>query len=443
MADDVKAYELSNGLKLFVQEDHRAPVVVSQVWYKVGSSYEPNGITGISHALEHMMFKGTTKHGPGEFSRIIAENGGDENAFTSMDYTAYYQVMDVTKLPISFEMEADRMRNLIIDPKEFAKEIQVVMEERRMRYEDNPQSMAYERFMAAANISTNYHHLPIGWMNDLENMTAEDLKKWYQSWYAPNNAILVVVGDVNPDEVYELAKKHFGQLKASELPVIKPQKEIKSLGEQNVIVKLPAQVPWFAMGYNVPVIKIDPKDDDPYVLSVIAAILSEGSSSRLEKTLVRDLQVAANVSASYDPFDRLEGLFKFYGTPTKKHTTKDLKKAILDQLTALKENSVTPDELKRVKTSLIASKVYDKDAISNQANEIGSLEAVGLSWKLRDEFMARISAITPAQVQAVARHYFTDDNLTTTELVPLPLASNASQEIVSPEQLDNGGERVH
>lgn len=441
-ANTVHSYELSNGLKIFVQEDHRAPVVVSQVWYRVGSSYEPNGITGISHALEHMMFKGTDQHGPGEFSRIIAENGGEENAFTSTDYTAYYQVIDVNKLPISFEMEADRMRNLIVDTKEFSKEIQVIMEERRMRIEDNPQNMTYERFIAAANIATSYHHLTIGWMSDLENMTAEDLQKWYESWYGPNNAILVVVGDVKPDEVHQLAKKYFGKLKPVALPVIKPQKEIKPLGKQQLVVKLPAQLPWFIMGYNVPVVKTAPKSNDPYVLSVIVAILTDGGSSRLEKRLVRDQQVAANVSASYDPFDRLGGLFKFQGTPTQQHSIEDLKKAVFQEIATLKEKPVTANELERVKASVIAAKVYDKDAISSQATEIGALESVGLSWKLRDVFLKHISAVTPAEIQAVAQRYFTDDNLTIAELVPLPLSPKDKKEGTL-ENISEESGRIH
>jgi zinc protease len=443
MANDVQSYELPNGLKIFVQEDHRAPVVVSQVWYKVGSSYEPNGITGISHALEHMMFKGTAKHGPGEFSRIIAENGGEENAFTSTDYTAYYQIMDASKLAISFEMEADRMRNLIVDQKEFEKEIQVVMEERRMRIEDSPQHVAYERFIAAANVSTGYHHLTIGWMNDIRNMTAKDLQKWYENWYGPNNALLVVVGDVKPDEVYKLAEKYFGELKPIELPVIKPQVELKPLGKQQLVVKQPAQLPWFIMGYNVPVIKTDTKNNDPYVLSMISAILSDGNSGRLDKHLVRNQQVAASISASYDPTDRLSGLFKFQGTPAQYHSVADVQKAVFEQINALKEKPVAANELEKVKAGVVAAKIYDKDAISNQATEIGSLESVGLSWKLRDEFIKHISAVTPAQIQEVARRYFIDDNLTVTELEPLPLSSKKSKGKGSPPAEPIGTEDKH
>ncbi len=187
---------LDNGLRVIVKEDHRAPVMVSQVWYKVGSSYENDGITGVSHVLEHMMFKGTPKRPAGEFSRIIAANGGRENAFTGQDYTAYFQQMEKSRLKVSFELEADRMRNLLLQPAEFAKEIKVVMEERRLRTDDEPQSLTQEQFTAAAFVNSPYRHPIIGWMDDLENLRTEDLREWYQKWYAPNNATVVVVGDV-------------------------------------------------------------------------------------------------------------------------------------------------------------------------------------------------------------------------------------------------------
>ena len=242
---DYNVYEktLKNGLKVIVKEDHRAPIMVSQVWYKVGSSYEHNGITGVSHVLEHMMFKGTKKYPPGEFSRIIAANGGQENAFTGRDYTAYFQTMEKRRLPISFEMEADRMRNVVLLEEEFKKEIQVVMEERRMRTEDNPHALTYEQFSAAAYVNSPYHWPIIGWMNDLENMNVDDLAKWYRTWYAPNNATVVVAGDVNPDEVFALAKEHFGDIEPSVIPKVKPRTEIKQKGIKRLTVKAPAQVP--------------------------------------------------------------------------------------------------------------------------------------------------------------------------------------------------------
>ena len=221
----VHEFLLDNGLKVIVKEDHRAPIVVSQVWYKVGSSYEPAGATGVSHVLEHMMFKGTRDHPPGEFSKIIAANGGRENAFTGRDYTAYFQTLSKDRLEISFELEADRMRNLTLGQKEFEKEIEVVKEERRLRTEDKPTSLTYEQLSAVAYRNLPYANPVIGWMSDLENMTVEDLQHWYRLWYAPNNATLVVVGDVDPKQVLELAKRHFGPLKPEKIPTQKPRVE--------------------------------------------------------------------------------------------------------------------------------------------------------------------------------------------------------------------------
>ena len=213
---DVTEYQLDNGMQVIVKEDHRAPVAVSQVWYRVGASYEPDGITGISHALEHMMFKGTPQVGAGEFSRIISALGGTENAFTGSDYTAYFETLAVEHLERALELEADRMRNLLLDADEFAKEIAVVKEERRLRTEDKPSGRVYEQFNAVAWRSSPYRNPIIGWMNDLEHMTIDDLTAWYRRWYAPNNATLVVVGDVEPETVRAIAQRHFGTLAPSE-----------------------------------------------------------------------------------------------------------------------------------------------------------------------------------------------------------------------------------
>ncbi len=418
----VHTFELSNGLKLLVQEDHRAPVVVSQIWYKIGSSYEPIGLTGISHILEHMMFKGTPKYGVGEFSRIIAENGGDENAFTHYDYTGYYQLLDVAKLPIAFELEADRMRHLTLDPEEFEKERQVVMEERLMRTEDDPHGKAYERWMAAAYISTAYHHMPIGWMHDIQNITVTDLRAWYEKWYAPNNALIVVVGDVRPEAVYQLAQQYFGHLKPAELPIVKPQLEIQPLGKRQVAVKVPAEVPWFGMAYNVPSLKMDLTSIEPYVLCVIATILNGGRSSRLSQDLIRGKAVAASANAWYDPYCRLDSLFVLEGTPAISHRVADVEKALLAQIKRLKTTTVTAEELARVKTRAIALKTYAQDSISRQANEIGGLEAAGLPWRLRDEYIAGISTVTPEQIKTVAKRYLTNERLTVLKLKPLKIS---------------------
>ncbi len=422
----VHEYKLENGLKLIVKEDHRAPVMVSQVWYKVGSSYEHDGISGVSHVLEHMMFKGTEAHPAGEFSRIIAENGGSENAFTSRDYTAYFQTMETSRLPVSFELEADRMRNLTLPEGEFLKEVQVVMEERRMRTEDNPQALTYEQFNATAYVSSPYRIPVIGWMNDLESMQVGDLTAWYEKWYAPNNATVVVVGDVVPDQVYARAKQHFGSLQPSEIAPAKPRREVEQRGSKRIEVKAPAELPYLMMGYKVPVVLSADPDQlwESYALDVLAGILDSGTGARLSSELVRGEAVAASAGAAYDGYDRMKSLFLLSGTPSKGHTTQQLEQALRAQVRRLHDEKVGSAELERVKAQIRAGKIYEQDSIFYQAMQIGMLETVGLSWKEMERYHERIEAVTPEQVQAVARKYLVEDGLTVAELVPQPMDPN-------------------
>lgn len=419
---------LPNGLKVIIKEDHRVPVVVTEVWYRVGSSYESNGITGISHALEHMMFKGTSQYGPGVFSKTIAENGGEENAFTASDYTAYYQMMEANKLPISLKLEADRMRNLSVLPQEFVKEIEVVKEERRLRTDDNPQSLTFERFSAAANVASPYHHPVIGWMWDLNNMTASDVKRWYQTWYAPNNAIVVIVGDVKPRETLQLVQKYFGPLKASTLPPVKQPGELQEYGGRRIVVKAPAKLPLVIMGYNTPVLKTANPKTEAYALDVLQSILDGGDSSRLPKDLVRGRQLATEVDVSYDLFSRLDTIFTFTAIPAQGHTSLEVENAILQQIKNVQDKPVEPKELARVKAQIIANQTYEKDSYMNQANEIGALEAVNLSWREIDNYVKHINEVTAEQVQAVARKYLIPARLTIATLKPLPLKTNQADQ---------------
>lgn len=431
-------YQLPNGLKVIIKEDHRVPVVVTEVWYKVGSSYEPNGITGISHALEHMMFKGTPKNGPGVFSKTIADNGGEENAFTASDYTAYYQMMEASKLPVSLELEADRMRNLSLKQEEFVKEIEVVKEERRLRTDDSPQSLTYERFSAAANVASPYHHPVIGWMWDLNHMSAKDLRKWYDTYYAPNNAILVIVGDVKPKETLQLVEKYFGPLKAGVLPPSKPPGELKDFGGRRIVVKTPAKLPLLIMGYNTPALKTAENKEDAYALEILQAILDSGDSSRLPKDIVRGKQLASEIDASYDLHSRLDNVFTLTAIPSQGHSTAELENAILQQIKTLQTQPVDARELARVKAQLIANRTYEKDSFMNQANEIGSLEAVNLSWRDADRYIAQINKVTAQQVQAVARKYLTIERLTIATLKPLPLKANQKEQPID----TRGGQNV-
>jgi len=422
----VHEFKLKNGMKILVKEDHRAPIFVSQVWYKVGSSYEHSGITGVSHVLEHMMFKGTKAHPAGEFSRIIAENGGRENAFTGRDYTAYFQTMEKSRLPVSMELEADRMRHLTLPVEEYKKEVKVVMEERRLRTDDKPRSLTVEQLFATAFITSSYHNPIIGWMDDLKHLEVADLKTWYMRWYAPNNATLVVVGDVDPQQVLKLAKQYFGPLKPSTLKALKPRREVTQTGPRKVTVKAPAKLPYMIMGYKVPVLLGTKQTWEPYALEVLAGILSGSDSSRFPRELVRKQQVAVSVDVGYDLNSRQQELFIIDATSAPGKTLAQVKTAIDVQLNRLKRTLVSEKELDRIKAQVVAGKIYEQDSVFYQAMQMGRLETVGLPWQELDNYPDRIRAVTAKEVQAVVRKYLIDDTLTTAILEPLPLEQGAT-----------------
>lgn len=414
-------HTLDNGMKIIVREDHRAPVMVSQVWYRVGSSYEHAGVTGVSHVLEHLMFKGTPKVPSGEFSKLISQYGGSENAFTSYDYTGYYQIMSANNLPLSLELEADRMTNAIMPDDEFAKEIMVVKEERRLRTDDKPNSVAYERFMAAAYLSSGYHNPVIGWMHDLDNMTAQDARDWYKKWYVPNNAILVVVGDVKSTEVFELAAQYFGPIPKGTTPKRPLNKEVTGLGERRLSVDIPAQVPALYIGYNTPGINTAENPNDIYALRMLAGVLDGGYSARIETEMVRNQRITTSAGAGYGGFSLGDTLFYLSGVPAEGHTIAQLETAFEEQIDRLQTELAEPEELERVKAQIISGLVYQQDSISSQANQIGRMESIGRSWKEADEMLDKLSAVTPEQIQAVARKYLIDANKTVTILNPQPL----------------------
>ncbi|MCG6942322.1 MAG: insulinase family protein [Thiohalocapsa sp.] len=418
---------LENGLKVLVKPDHRAPIVTSQVWYKVGSSYEPGGITGVSHLLEHMMFKGTEHLKPGEFSKIIAENGGDENAFTGDDYTAYFQTLAADRLEVSFRLEAERMRRLTLPADEFKKELEVVKEERRLRTDDDPQSLTYEQFAATAYQASPYRNPVIGWPSDLQSMQVQDLRAWYHKWYAPNNATLVVVGDVDPEQVFALAEKYFGPLKAEHITPPKPRTEPKQLGERRLVVEAPAKEPYLLIGYKVPALSSADEEWQPYALEMLASVLDGGSSARFSRELVRGKRIAAAAGADYSAYTRLPGLFTLSGVPASGHSVDELEQALLEQIQRVQTELVAPGELERIRTQLIASKVFEKDSVFYQAMQLGQLETVGLGWQLVDDYVQRLSAVTPEQVRAVAAKYLVPEVRTVARLDPQPLDDTDAQ----------------
>ncbi|MCU7877598.1 MAG: insulinase family protein [Candidatus Thiodiazotropha sp. (ex Lucinoma borealis)] len=424
----VVEHQLENGMKVIVKQDRRAPIAVSQVWYKVGSSYEHGGITGVSHVLEHMMFKGTKQHPPGEFSRIIAANGGDENAFTGRDYTAYFQTMSSDRLEVSFKLEADRMRNLLLLPEEFKKEVEVVKEERRMRTEDKPQSLTYEQFLAGAYEASPYRIPVIGWMADLDALQVEDLQVWYRKWYAPNNATLVVVGDVEPDQVIQLAQRHFGPLKPEQVAQPKPRTEPGQRGGKRFTVKTPARQPYLILGYKTPVIGKAEQAWEPYALEMLAYVLDGGSSARLSNNLIRGSKLAVAADTSYSAFSRLPGMLVIDAVPTPGTTTDTVEAALLKEIERFKQELVKEEEMERVRNQIIAAKVYEKDSVFYQAMLIGQMETVGLDWRLADEYVTHLKAVTAEQIKQVAEKYLVADNLSVAVLEPLPMDNSMAKQ---------------
>ncbi|SQF93926.1 insulinase-like:peptidase M16, C-terminal [Paucimonas lemoignei] len=413
-------FTLDNGLKVVVREDHRAPVVVSQIWYKVGSSYETPGQTGLSHALEHMMFKGSSKTGPGEASLILRDLGAEENAFTSDDYTAYYQVLARDRLAVAFELEADRMASLKLPADEFSREIEVIKEERRLRTDDKPTSKAYERFKAMAYPASGYHTPTIGWMADLERMKVEELRHWYEAWYAPNNATLVVVGDVKPDEVKALAERFFGPVPRREVPPSKKPLELAEPGERRITLHVQTQLPTLMYGFNVPSLATTEDPRSVNALRLIDALLDGGYSARIPTRLERGEELVSGAGASYDAFARGDSLFTISATPNtqKKKTLADVEAGIWRLLDELKTKPPTASELERVRAQVIAGLVFERDSITSQASTIGQLETVGLSWKLIDEELAALQSVTPADIQKAASTYFTRERLSVAHVLP-------------------------
>ena len=425
--EEVQSYTLSNGMKVLVIENHRAPVLVTQIWYKVGASYEHDGITGISHVLEHMMFKGTDDHPAGEFSEIIAANGGEENAFTGQDYTAYFQTIANDRLELCLRLEADRMRNLLFEEKEFLKELEVVKEERRLRTDDKPTALTYERFNAVAYTNSPYRRPIVGWMEDLETLTVEDARDWYDTWYAPNNATLVVAGDVQAVEVFRLAKQYFAQLPVSDIPQTKPRREAKQYGTQRVTVEIPAKIPYIIMGYKAPVItQVD--DWEVYALEVLAGVLDGGNSARLSKNLVRGQQIATSAGASYGMTARHETLFVLSALPSDKVAIDELELALREEVNTLKTQLPDEKELDRVKAQVVAAQVYKQDSVFYQAMEVGMLDTIGLPWQIKDEYVEKILAVTAEQVQQVANKYLIDEGLTVAVLDPLPIENGEKKD---------------
>lgn len=425
-----RVFTLKNGMQLIVKPDHRAPTAVHMLWLRVGAIDEVSGTTGVAHVLEHMMFKGTPTVKTGEFSRRVAALGGEDNAFTSDDYTAYYQQIPKDKLEEVMKLQADSFVNNQWPDDEFKRELDVVKEERRMRTDDQPRSLLYEQLMAATYNVNPYRNPVIGWMNDLDNLTADDARAFYKQWYNPLNAAVVIAGDIKPDDALVLAEKYYGSLATHPVQPRKPAIEPPQLGIKRLEVKAPADQAYLLMAFKVPQLtSVDqPKDNDwdALALTVLSAIMDGNDGARFERALINNEQrIADSASTSNGLYGRGPQLFFMEGVPAKGKTVADLEAALRGQIKRVADEGVTEAELNRVKTQWIASEIYQRDSVFSQANDLGALWAMGLPLETKDKLIEMLRKITIDQVKAVANKYFGDDQLTLAVLNPQPRDPNA------------------
>jgi zinc protease len=418
-------YTLANGMTLIVQPDRRAPTAVHMVWLRVGSMDEVDGTSGVAHVLEHMLFKGTKTLKAGEFSRRVAALGGRENAFTSLDYTGYFQQIPASRLADVMQLEADRFANNRWPDAEFSKEIEVVKEERRMRTEDNPRSLLYESLLATVYTASPYRRPIVGWMSDLDAMTPADARDFYKKWYVPANAVVVVVGDVVPAQVKRLAEQTYGKIPARAVPARKPQVEPQQAGLRRLDLKAPAEQAYVSLAFKVPGLRNleapTPQDDDALALTVLAAVLDGYSGARLERALSQGSdRVADSAGASNGLLGRGPQLFILDGVPAPGKTAAQVEAALREQVARIAREGISAAELERVKTQWVAGEVYKRDSLFNQARELGTYWVLGLPLDANDRLLTRLRAITTEQVQAVAARYFGDEQLTVATLLPQP-----------------------
>ena len=413
-SSEVKEYRLANGLKILIIEKHKAPVATFQVWYHTGSRDEPIGKSGLSHLLEHMMFKGTPKYGPSVFSKIIQKNGGTDNAYTIKDYTVYFELFSSDRISLPIDLEADRMQNLTMDPKETLLERDVVIEERRLRYEDDPQNSLFEEVVAAAFKAHPYQRPVIGWMSDIKSIERDDLYNYYKSRYSPDNAVTVIAGDVKPDEIIEKIKNSFSNIS----PAGTQKKNIafsepEQKGERRVLLKREAELPYILVAYHTP----NFPHADSCALDVLSLILSGGKSSRLYKSLVYEKKIALDVDTEYEGFYIDPYLFFVDATASPGKDIKDVEKALFLEIENIKQEPPSEYEVKKTKNQIESSFIIEQDSIYMEAMKYGIFEMLG-DWKLINRYLEGIRKVTPEDVKRVANKYLQEDNRTVGILIP-------------------------
>jgi zinc protease len=411
----VLAATLDNGLRVLLLEDHRSPIVTFQTWYRVGSRNEQRGHTGLAHFLEHLMFKGTPTYGLGQFARLVEQNGGQDNAFTSQDVTSYYVNIVADKLDLVVDLEADRMQNLLLDPKEIDSERQVVIEERRTRTEDDPNGFLGEEVGALAFRAHPYGQPIIGWMDDLKRITPEELRAFYKTYYVPNNALVVAVGAFKAPALLETIKARFGRIPRGAAPPPVTAVEPVQNGPRRVVVRKEAQLPIVYLAYPVP----NQTSADAPALEVLSTVLSSGRSSRLYRSLIYDRQLALDAGGDYSWFSFDANLFWFWATAMPGQTPETLEAELLGEMAKLEKEPVTDVELQRVRNQIEAAFVFQEDSVHRRASLLARFELVG-GYAQKEQYLQRIRAVTAADVQRVARAYFLEQRKNAGVLIPRP-----------------------
>jgi zinc protease len=403
-------FTLANGLELVVIPDHRAPVVTHMIWYKVGAADETPGKSGLAHFLEHLMFKGTAKNPTGHFSRVVATLGGQENAFTSNDYTAFYQRVPTEKLKTVMEFEADRMTGLQLTDQVVLPERQVILEERNQRMENNPQARLGEQIDAALYLNNPYGKPVIGWRHEMEELSRDDAIAFYRRFYAPNGAVVVIAGDVEPEQARAFAEETYGAIKRSDIikprnrPQEPPQVAVRSL----TLADPRVEQPMMQRAYLVPSFASAKASNSPgqsEALEVLAHVLGTGSNSRLYRALVVDKHVAVMAGASYDGSELDPSKFSIYGAPSQGVTLPQLEAETDAVIGQLIDKGVTPDELERAKSRLVADAIYTQDNQASMARWYGTALMSGATVEDVQRWPDRIRAVTAGQVQDVARQW--------------------------------------
>ena len=415
----VSTFTLDNGMQGVVIEDHRAPVVTHMVWYKVGSADEEPGKTGIAHYLEHLLFKGTPTVPSGRFSQIVAENGGQDNAFTSRDYTAYVQQIGADRLALLMEMEADRMRNLTIGDDDWEAERDVVAEERRSRTDNNPSAKFREQFTAALYLGHPYGMPVIGWKAEVEALTKEDALEFYDRFYAPNNAILIVAGDVDPADVETMAREHYGKVAPVDLPAHTRGTEPPHLAARRVMMSDPrVRQPQVNRAYLAPsYVSDEPGEAEALVL--LADILGGGSTRRMQRVLTEDTDLAIYAGAYYSGVAKDFSEFVIYAGPKGDTPLTAVEGAMDWMIRDIVENGVTEEELERSKKSAVADEVYAQDSQRTLAQMYGAALTVGLTVEDVQSWPDRIQAVTTEDIQKVARKFLRPERSVTGWLTPV------------------------